>query len=101
MRSLQPYWFFALPLMAVLTAVPVNAQTYYDGYSIYSEPLPPPSGQDGFDHAPYATGSVPQYPHSRRYIRTYEDDEMDGPASLSDPEAPPFYSREFEPGPRV
>jgi lipoprotein-anchoring transpeptidase ErfK/SrfK len=97
MPRLQARCLFALPLAAVLTAAPANAQSYYGGSSIYSEPLPPPGGESRYEDAPYATGSVTQYPQSRRYIPSYQDDDTASPSGLPDRERPPVYGHQLEP----
>jgi lipoprotein-anchoring transpeptidase ErfK/SrfK len=64
---------------------------------VYSEPLPPPAGQSRYEDAPYATGSVPQYPRSDRYyIPSYEDDVTPG---LPDQARSSVYGHQFEPRP--
>jgi lipoprotein-anchoring transpeptidase ErfK/SrfK len=88
-----------VPIAALLMAVPASAQTYYGGSSIYSEPLPPPGGQNRYEDAPYATGSVPQFQRSGRYyVPSYETDEV-GPPGLLDHAPPPVYGHQLKPPP--
>jgi lipoprotein-anchoring transpeptidase ErfK/SrfK len=97
-RFIEPL-LFIVPITAVLTAAPANAQSYDQGSSVYVEPLPPLGGQTRYEDVPYATGSVPQDQRSRRYNPGYENDEVSGPPGMPDRELPQVYGHQFEPRP--
>ncbi len=89
-----------VPITAVLTAAAATAQTYYQGSSVYVEPLPPLAGEGRYEDDPSATGSVPQYPRSRTYNPSYDNNEVSGPG-LPYREPPPVYGHQLEPDPRL
>jgi lipoprotein-anchoring transpeptidase ErfK/SrfK len=77
---------------ALLLAESANAQSYYDGSSVYIEPLPAPDVQTRYDDVipNDVAGSVAHYPPSGRYIPSYDgDEEVDGSPGLPGREPPP------------